>query len=145
MKKTRIGIIGTGGISHCHMMGYKELEAEGRVELVACCDIDEKKLGAFAEKYGFEQVNVIPQIHAGGAFAVKHYKSLKDPVVVESIDQRADAGIDIGGVMIGMHSHPVAVPLHLENRHIGEAVIIAARRRPKYVGGERAVYDPELA
>lgn len=115
---------------------------------VQCCEHLNRAVvcdRSVAEKYGFEQVNVIPQIHAGGAFAVKHYKSLKDSVVVESIDQRADAGIDIGGVMIGMHIHPVAVPLHLENRHIGEAVIIAARRRPKYVGGERAVYDPDLA
>ena len=55
MKKTRVGVIGTGGISHWHMKGYKELEAEGRVELVACCDIDEKKLDEFAEKYGFQK------------------------------------------------------------------------------------------
>ena len=96
-----------------------------------------------ADKYGFEEVNVIPQVHAGGAFAVKHYASLKEPVVVESIDQKADAGIDIGGVMIGMHIHPVAVPIRLLNKHIGQAIVIAARRRPKYVGGERAVYDQE--
>ena len=54
MKKTRVGIIGTGGISHCHMMGYKELEAEGRVEIAACCDIDEQKMNAFADKYGIK-------------------------------------------------------------------------------------------
>ncbi|MBQ4275728.1 MAG: TIGR01440 family protein [Lachnospiraceae bacterium] len=97
------------------------------------------------EKYGFEQVNVIPQLHAGGAFAVKHFSSLADPVVVESVNQKADAGFDIGGVMIGMHLHPVVVPIRMEQKHIGEAFILAARHRPKYVGGERAVYDPELA
>ncbi len=115
---------------------------------VQCCEHLNRAVvcdRSVADKYGFDVVNVIPQIHAGGAFAVKHYKSLKDPVVVESIGQKADAGIDIGGVMIGMHIHPVVVPLRLENRHIGEAIILAARRRPKYVGGERAVYDPELA
>ena len=115
---------------------------------VQCCEHLNRAVvcdRSVADKYGFDVVNVIPQIHAGGAFAVKHYKSLKDPVVVESIDQRADAGIDIGGVMIGMHIHPVVVPLHLDNRHIGDAIVLAARRRPKYVGGERAVYDPELA
>ena len=52
--------------------------------------------------------------------------------------------MDIGGVMIGMHIHPVAVPLRLTNKNIGEAIIIAARFRPKYVGGVRAVYDVNL-
>jgi uncharacterized protein YwlG (UPF0340 family) len=47
--------------------------------------------------------------------------------------------------MIGMHIHPVVVPLRLDNKRIGEAIILAARHRPKYVGGERAVYDPELS
>ena len=97
-----------------------------------------------AVKYGFEEVNVVPQPHAGGAFAVKAYSSFKDPVVVESIEARADAGIDIGGVMIGMHIHPVVVPLRLEHRNIGKAIVVAARRRPKYVGGIRAVYNDEL-
>ena len=115
---------------------------------VQCCEHLNRAVvleRAAMEKYGFEQVNVIPQPHAGGAFAVKHYKSLKDPVVVESVDRKADAGLDIGGVMIGMHIHPVVVPLRLDNKRIGEAIILAARHRPKYVGGERAVYDPQLA
>lgn len=51
MKKYRIGIIGTGGISHCHMAGYKALEAEGRVEIVAACDIDAAKLDAYCAQY----------------------------------------------------------------------------------------------
>ncbi|MBR3537907.1 MAG: DUF436 family protein, partial [Eubacterium sp.] len=55
-----------------------------------------------------------------------------------------DAGMDIGGVLIGMHIRPVVVPLRLEAKKIGKAVIIAARHRLKYVGGERAVYNPEL-
>ena len=97
------------------------------------------------EKFGLEEVNVIPQPHAGGAFAVKHYASLKDPVVVESVNRKADAGMDIGGVLIGMHIHPVVVPLRLDHKKIGDAIVIAARHRPKYVGGERAVYNPDLA
>ena len=97
-----------------------------------------------AEKYGFDQVNVIPQPHAGGAFAVKQYKSLNDPVVVENISAKATAGLDIGGVMIGMHIKPVVVPIRLVKKNIGEAVVLAGRHRPKYIGGERAVYDPSL-
>lgn len=97
-----------------------------------------------AEHYGFEEVNVIPQPHAGGAFAVETYKNFKDPIVVESIEAKADAGIDIGGVLIGMHIHPVVVPLRMDYRNIGKAVVVAARRRPKYVGGVRAVYNEAL-
>ncbi len=97
------------------------------------------------EKYGFEQVNAIPQPnHAGGAFATVCYQRFNDPVLVESINQKADAGIDIGGTMIGMHMHNVVVPMRISLRKIGEAPIICARHRPKYVGGQRAIYDEKL-
>lgn len=49
MAKTRVGIIGTGGISHCHMSGY--LAQPDLVEVVAACDINEPKLKAYGEKY----------------------------------------------------------------------------------------------
>ena len=114
---------------------------------VQCCEHLNRALVVSREvmdRYGFEQVNVIPQYHAGGAFAVTHYNNLQDPVVVENINARADAGMDIGGVLVGMHIHPVVVPLRLESKHIGQAVIIAARHRPKYVGGIRAVYNESL-
>jgi len=63
---------------------------------------------------------------------------------VENLKAGADAGIDIGGVLIGMHIKPVVVPLKITNKKIGEAIVIAARRRPKFVGGVRAVYDETL-
>ncbi|MBQ8949624.1 MAG: TIGR01440 family protein [Eubacterium sp.] len=125
----------------------KELKERGVNLAVQCCEHLNRAVVVEREamqKYGFEEVNVIPQPHAGGAFAVEAYKNFADPVVVESIEAKADAGIDIGGVMIGMHIHPVVVPLRLEHRSIGKAVIIGARRRPKYVGGVRAVYNEEL-
>ena len=97
------------------------------------------------EKYGFEQVNAIPQPnHAGGAFATVCYQRFKNPVLVESINGKADAGIDIGGTMIGMHLHSVVVPMRISLRKIGAAPIICARHRPKYVGGQRAIYDENL-
>ena len=96
------------------------------------------------EKYGLEQVNVIPQPKAGGSFATTYYKDLKEPVAVENLKAGADAGIDIGGVLIGMHVKPVVVPLKITHKKIGEAIVIAARRRPKFVGGVRAVYDESL-
>ena len=97
------------------------------------------------ERYGFEQVNAVPQPnHAGGAFATICYRRLPDPVLTERICARASAGIDIGGTMIGMHIQPTVVPLRISLRKIGEAPIICARRRPRYIGGARAVYDEKL-
>ena len=89
-----------------------------------------------------EAVNVIPQPKAGGSMATQAYKSFTDPVVVEEI--KADAGLDIGLTLIGMHLKKVAVPLRLTNDHIGEALVVAARTRPKFIGGIRAVYDDNL-
>ena len=53
----------------------------------------------------------------------------------------ADAGLDIGGTLIGMHLRRVAVPVRLSLKKIGEANLLCARTRPKYIGGERAVYQ----
>jgi uncharacterized protein (TIGR01440 family) len=87
-------------------------------------------------------VNVVPQPKAGGSFATAAYNGFMDPVAVEEI--RADAGIDIGNTLIGMHLKKVAVPLRLKTTHIGKAPVNAARTRPKFVGGSRAVYDESL-
>ena len=111
---------------------------------VQCCEHLNRALvieKSVAEKYDFPPVNVVPQKKAGGAFATKHYHSLKDPVVVEDIRAKAVVGIDIGGVMVGMHMRPVVVPLKLENRRIAEGFVFAGRSRRKYIGGERAVYE----
>ncbi len=88
-----------------------------------------------------DEVNVVPQPKAGGSFATAAYNTFKNPVAVESIE--AHAGIDIGLTLIGMHLKKVAVPVRLENNKIGEALVVAARTRPKFIGGERAVYDTE--
>ena len=94
-----------------------------------------------AVPYG-EIVNVVPQPKAGGSLATKAYAGFQDPVAVETI--KADAGIDIGLTLIGMHLKQVAVPVRLENNRIGEALIVAARTRPKFIGGSRAIYSDEL-
>ena len=91
-----------------------------------------------AEKRGYEIVCVKPQPTAGGSLATAAYARLSDPVVVDSVS--ADAGMDIGRTMIGMHLRRVAVPVRLENDKIGEAIVIAARTRPRLIGGERAQY-----
>ena len=94
-----------------------------------------------AEKYGWEEVCVVPRPHAGGSWATTCWKNFKDPVAVEEI--RANAGMDIGGTLIGMHLRRVAVPVRLSLSRIGEANILCARTRPKLIGGERAKYTEE--
>lgn len=91
---------------------------------------------------GAEIVNVVPQPKAGSSFATAAYHTFSHPVAVEEI--KADAGLDIGGTLIGMHLKKVAVPVRLAQNHIGEAILLAARVRPKFIGGERAVYDETL-
>ena len=86
-----------------------------------------------------ETVWVVPQPKAGGSFATTAYRTFKDPVMLE--ESNADAGLDIGGTLTGMHLKRVAVPVRLSMDHIGSAILLAARTRPKYIGGERAKYN----
>ena len=87
------------------------------------------------------EVNAVPQPKAGGSFAACAYKHMLEPVVIEEI--HADAGLDIGSTLIGMHLKRVAVPVRLSVKKIGKASVTAARVRPKFIGGIRAVYDEE--
>lgn len=124
------------------------LEDHGIFAAAQCCEHLNRALVVERKtmlRFGFEQVNAIPQPnHAGGAFATVCYNRFSDPVLVESVNSLGDAGIDIGGTMIGMHIRRVVVPLRISLRKIGEAPIICARRRPPYVGGSRAIYDEKL-
>lgn len=123
--------------------GIYEVTQEKGVYLAAqCCEhlnraiIIEKEA---AKKFGYDEVNVVPQPKAGGSFATTAYSRFENPVAVEEV--RADAGLDIGGTLIGMHLKRVAVPVRLSVKTIGEANILCARVRPKFIGGERAHYD----
>ncbi len=110
---------------------------------VQCCEHLNRALITERDFVPFcEQVNVVPQPKAGGSFATQAYLRFKDPIVIEEI--KADAGIDIGLTLIGMHLKKVAVPLRLNNNKIGEALVVGARTRAKFIGGSRAVYDEEL-
>ena len=122
--------------------GLQPVLREAGVNLAAqCCEHLNRALileRAVAEARGYEIVNAVPQPHAGGSFAVTVYEALQDPVAVERI--QAEAGLDIGGTLIGMHLRPVAVPVRLSLDHIGSAILLCARTRPKFIGGERARY-----
>ena len=107
-----------------------------------CCEHLNRALiieRACAEKYGWDEVSVVPQPKAGGSFATTAWNRFADPVAVEHI--RAHAGMDIGGTLIGMHLRDVAVPVRLGEGRIGEALLLAARTRPKFIGGSRARYE----
>ena len=95
------------------------------------------------EAYDLEEVTVFPHPKAGGALATAAFLRFRDPVMAESLKAQAHGGMDIGGVLIGMHLRPVAVPLRLSARKLGEAILLAAKTRPKLVGGARAVYTRE--
>ena len=121
------------------------LEPRGILLAGQCCEHLNRALAVEYETlraYRLEQVNAIPQPnHAGGAFATVCFQKMKDPVLAEDLKAQARAGIDIGGTLIGMHIHPVVVPVRLSLKKIGEAPILCARSRVKYTGGHRAVYD----
>ena len=121
---------------------YPVLQKHGIHLTVQCCEHLNRALileREAAEQRGYEIVNVMPQPHAGGSFAVTAWNAFGDPVAVESV--RAEAGIDIGGTLIGMHLKAVAVPVRTSEKQIGEAMVLCARTRPKYIGGPRAVYQ----
>ena len=94
-----------------------------------------------AEARGLQIVCAVPRPKAGGSLATAAYKAMRKPVLVETI--AADAGLDIGQTLIGMHLRRVAVPVRLSRKTVGEALITAARTRPPLIGGERARYTPE--
>ncbi len=124
---------------------YGVLKQKGIFMAVQCCEhlnravILEKKA---AVKLGYPIVNVLPQPKAGGSLGTVAFERLPNAVAVEKI--RADAGIDIGLTMIGMHLKEVAVPVRLPIKKIGNATIVCARTRPKFVGGIRAKYNEDL-
>ena len=116
--------------------------AHGAAVAFQCCEHLNRALVVereTAEKYGYEEVCAVPHPKAGGSYASAAYRLMRDPVLVDSI--RADAGLDIGNTLIGMHLKAVAVPVRLSMKKIGEAPLTAAVTRPRLIGGERAKYS----
>ena len=116
----------------------------GFVPAFQCCEHLNRALvmeRTAAEKYGYDIVCAVPRKKAGGSLATSAWKMMESPVLVEKI--QADAGIDVGLTLIGMHLRPVAVPVRLKTGKIGCAIVTAARTRAKLIGGERACYTEE--
>ena len=117
------------------------LQAQGVALAAQCCEHLNRAIvveRAVARERGYEIVAAVPQPHAGGSWATCCWQAFTDPVLVEEV--RAEAGMDIGGTLIGMHLRRVAVPVRLSLDHIGQAVLLCALTRPKFIGGARAVY-----
>ena len=122
---------------------YDFAQERGLHLAIQCCEhLNRAIITERAAVSGADIVNVVPQPKAGGSLATQAYAAFAQPVAVEEI--KADAGLDIGLTLIGMHLKKVAVPVRLENNRIGDALVVAARTRPKFIGGIRAIYDQEL-
>ena len=140
-----IGTFSSPELAEVVFGGIYQATQEAGVYLAAqCCEHLNRALileKAAAEKYGYEVVNVVPQPKAGGSFATAAYKAFEEPVAVEHI--KAHAGMDIGDTLIGMHLKDVAVPVRIRTSQIGDAHVVCARTRAKFIGGERAIYDED--
>lgn len=137
-----IGTFSSPDLAEMVFGGIYQATQEAGVYLAAqCCEhlnralVLEKEAAA---RFGYEIVSAVPQPKAGGSFATAAYKAFEHPVTVEHI--KADAGMDIGDTLIGMHLRPVAVPVRGEIDKVGYAHVTAAYSRLPYIGGERAVY-----
>ncbi len=141
----RIGTASSMDAAGAILDGVLPLLQEKGVFLAAqCCEHLNRAIiieADAAKARGYEAVNVLPQPKAGGSFATTAWQRMQHPVAVEEI--RADAGLDIGGTLIGMHLKRVAVPVRLSVDTIGEARLLSARTRPKFIGGCRAHYDED--
>lgn len=138
----RIGSFSSEEIGKCIAGAIlDELKDTGVYMAAQCCEHLNRAIiveREYAKANRIPIVNVVPQLKAGGSFATAAYADMKEPVAIEAI--QAQAGIDIGDTLIGMHLAPVAVPVRSEHSMVGSAHVVMARTRAKYIGGARACY-----
>jgi uncharacterized protein (TIGR01440 family) len=139
----RIGTSGTMEVAESLFEVIQAFRVQTGVQLAfQCCEhlnralVVEKET---AKSLRLDEVTVTPVRSAGGALATFAFHHLEEPVIVEFI--KADAGIDIGDTLIGMHLKHVAVPVRTSIKKIGEAHVVTAKTRPKLIGGPRAIYS----
>lgn len=139
------GRIGKAGSSRLgEVLAQAVLAQTAKLNIAACAQCCEHLNRALvleraeAKARGLKIVHAVPKPHAGGSFAAGFYRQLTDPVLAEAV--AADCALDIGQTLVGMHLRPVAVPLRLSKKTLGQAIITAAYSRPPLIGGERAEY-----
>jgi uncharacterized protein (TIGR01440 family) len=139
----KIGTSGTVEVAEMIFRTFRKFQQEIGVQLAfQCCEHLNRALvieKAVAVERSLDEVTVVPVRTAGGAMATYAFEHFDDAVVVEFL--KADAGIDIGHTLIGMHLKHVAVPVRIGQKTVGQAYITLAKTRPKLIGGARAVYE----
>ena len=108
-----------------------------------CCEHLNRALvmeQSLLDRLRLTQVNVMPVPKAGGSVGAAAYKRFTQPAVAVSI--QADAAIDVGDTLVGMHLRPVAVPLRMGEGEtkVGQAHVVMAYSRLPFIGGSRAQY-----
>ena len=109
--------------------------------VLQCCEHLNRALvmdKSVLQSHHYLQVCAVPQPKAGGSVAAAAWKLMQSPVLAQSV--QADAAIDIGDTLVGMHLRPVAVPLRGDYAELGHAHLVMAYSRLPLIGGERAVY-----
>lgn len=142
VRGAKIGSSGSPEIAEGILRSLLEICGHYKIGLaVQCCEHLNRALVVtrqVMEQYRLNEVSVMPVAKAGGSLAASAMRLMAEAVVVEEIE--AHAGLDIGNTLIGMHLRKVAVPVRLQQKTVGQASLVAARTRPKLIGGERAVY-----
>jgi uncharacterized protein (TIGR01440 family) len=142
VRGAKIGSLGSEEIAESILNALVEVCARDEVRLaIQCCEHLNRALvvtRSTMDEYRLQEVSVMPVAKAGGSLAACAMRMVEDAVVVEEL--AAHAGLDIGNTMVGMHLKKVAVPVRLQQQTVGHAPVVAARTRPKLIGGERAVY-----
>ncbi|WP_217586403.1 TIGR01440 family protein [Lentibacillus saliphilus] len=137
-----IGTAGSEDVAKIIFQSISKLVLRKEVRLAfQCCEHLNRALVVERETMralNLTEVTAVPVPEAGGSMATFAYQNMNDPVLVESIS--ADAGIDIGETLIGMHLKHVAVPLRFGQNTVGEARASFAFTRPPLIGGSRAQY-----
>jgi uncharacterized protein (TIGR01440 family) len=139
----QIGTKGNQDIAQSIFQAIRKVQREYGFHLAfQCCEHLNRACvmeRATAEFFHYAEVAAIPTPQAGGSMAAYAFHHLTHAVLVETI--QADAGIDIGDTLIGMHVKPVVVPFRSTVKKIGEANLNLAYSRPKYIGGPRTIYQ----
>lgn len=141
-----IGSAGSLVIAEAVWQALAECQEHHKFQLAfQCCEhlnrslvVEAETAKALEHLIGCQKVHAVPVLAAGGALATTAWQKMQKPTLIAAV--RAQAGIDIGETMIGMHLQAVAVPLRYKEPYIGNARVLLASTRAPLIGGARAVY-----
>ncbi len=131
------GVLAAAFIDTCDALGLNAA--------VQCCEHLNRALvmeQSTLDRLRLTQVTVRPVPTAGGSTGAAAYDRFAHPAMAMSI--QADAAIDVGDTLVGMHIRPVAVPLRMENAKVGQAHVVMAYSRYPLIGGARAQYPEAI-